>query len=930
MVLLASKLRPPHLPGVLIERRSQLFALLETGLTRPITLLQAPAGSGKTTLVAQWLSGQRTEELWPSWVSLDASDNDPQRFWRYVIAACQVQQPSLGAEALVLLSSPTSSPFTLPPLETVVTLLLNELAQQEHAQLLVLDDYHVIVEPALHQTLTFFLDHLPATFHVLLLSRAEPPLPLLRWRASGVLGELHAPDLRFSSEETAAFLRQAVPAQLSPETLTQLDALSEGWAAGLRLLSLTLRGQRTVQEVETFLHSLSSDGPSRPDLSALPTLSRSLLDYFVSEILRAQPEPLQLFLLQTSGLAYLSGALCDAVTRRADSSALLATMERAGLFLEMLDEADPSGPWYRFHGLWAEALRREARHTLSEETLHALAERSSLWYEQHMMITEAIEAALLAKDAARATRLLDQAMTHGQQWNPPTLLRWLSQVPDEVLSNHPGLSLLFAILLRFPQGKEDAALPGEVWERIETILQMAEEGWRDERNLSWLGGLYAFRAISVLPQGQFANAVDYARQALRWLPKTDAGQGEASRPEIQVWRGVSLFILGIQHFYDGQLAEVQQLLQEAYICSLSSDDKHFTREILVLQAANCAARGELHQAAEYYHQVLANSHEQEHHEDSASALLGLARLAFEWNELATAEQEIHEALELQCHQETRISDQATFQLALLEHARGHTTSAQQQLATLLARLQTTPWNAWLRTDILNWQIQLHLLTGDISAAQRSLSVLTRDAQKREGLHLMRTQILQARLLLAQGEADEARQQLEALLPDVQQHWQIRHALEIQLLLSLAEAALQRKSAALRWLTQTLREAQSEGFVRLFLEEGEALARLLVPIQASGLRSYVRTILSSFTSLAENTLPDGNTTRNVQSMLAEQLSPQELRVLQLLAEGHSNPQIANELLVSVNTVKYHIKQLYRKLNVSNRLEACEAARHLNLC
>ncbi len=388
--LLASKLHTPRLPAPQVER-VRLLDLLETHLSNKLTLLQAPAGFGKTTLAAQWITRLRARHPlpWVAWISLDAGDNDPLRFWRYIIAACQMQHPSLGKDAFTLLSSPTPFPFTMPSLETVLTLLLNDLAQQEHPGFLVLDDYQNVVDPAIHQTLIFFLDHLPTTFHVLLLTRTEPPFPLMRWRARGDLGALQMADLRFSPEEMSVFLRQTVSTPLAESALTQLTTSLEGWAAGLRLLSLTLQEQQTVLQMETALHSLSTHSMS----SVPPSLPEAVFTYFVIEILHAQPEPLQRFLLQTSMLTYLNGSLCDAVTERADSSILLASFEREGLFLEALDEAGPFGPWYRPHALWAEALGREASRRLGEEELRMRTMRSSLWYEQHRMMADAIETA---------------------------------------------------------------------------------------------------------------------------------------------------------------------------------------------------------------------------------------------------------------------------------------------------------------------------------------------------------------------------------------------------------------------------------------------------------------------------------------------------------------------------------------------------------
>ncbi|HZR41308.1 MAG TPA: transcriptional regulator, partial [Ktedonobacteraceae bacterium] len=442
--LISSKLSPPRLPDLLVER-SHLLARLDSCLSRSLMLLQAPAGFGKTTLVTQWIVQRRIQCSFPvvAWVSLEAFDNDPLRFWRSIIAACQTFQDNIGQTALALLSSRSLPPFEMPPLEMVLTHLLNDISHQMQSALLVLDDYHVIEEPQIHQAMAFFIDHLPTTLRVLLLSRSQPPLPLLRWRARGDLSELHLADLRFSLQETTAFLHQALPAPLSDAVLMRVDTSLEGWAAGLRLLSLTLQGRRTAQEVE---HALLSLG----DTSGSSHAQQPLLDYFVTEILQAQPEPLQRFLLQASVLSRLNGILCDAVIGTEDTAALLETVERAGLFLEALDGV---GRWYRLHSLFTEALRREANRCLGEAVLHALAQRASQWYEDHALYEEAIEAALQARDMERVALLIEQADMDGPHHELQTLHRWLSQLPETVLCAHPMLCWLTALTLRFLQAE---------------------------------------------------------------------------------------------------------------------------------------------------------------------------------------------------------------------------------------------------------------------------------------------------------------------------------------------------------------------------------------------------------------------------------------------------------------------------------------------
>ncbi len=914
--LLQSRLSPPHLPLSLVER-SRLLARLDASLMHRSTLLQAPAGFGKTTLVNQWIVARRRQGKSPAvaWVSLDASDNDPVRFWYAIIKACQTLQPHLGRDALNLLSRPVQPPFEPPPLETVLSLLLSDLVQQVPDGLLILDDYHLIEGPRIHETMAFFIDHLPTTLRVLLLSRSEPPLPLLRWRTRGELYELHPVDLRFTPEETSAFLQQALPMLPDPFSaplLQQLDASLEGWPAGLRLLSLTLQGRHmTPHAIEQYLLSLSKQPASS-------SLQRPLLDYFVAEILQAQPEPLQRFLLQTSVLSRLSGPLCATVTANEQSAELLATVERSGLFLEALDDI-----WYRYHALFAGALRKEASRHLGEDALHALSLRASLWYELHHMPFEAVEAAFFAGDVERAALLIEQADADGQFWGAQTILRWGEQIPDAVLRIHPSLCQSYAMALRFPPEREALTpLPSAVWARVEALFQMAEDLWRAQGALDRIGGVYALHALSILGVKPFSLVSQYAQQALDLLPS------EGSDPSRQVGRGVCLSFVGMENMRKGRFGEAHQCFLEAYTLSLAGDDKRFTLQMLLLLGETSFALGELHQAAAYYRQALSNAHDLDDHVGSAQALLGLSGLSSEWNVLETAEQQMHAAMAHLRDTELEWNDRATLQLALLSHARGQTTIALQQLATLRAHLQTssTPWSSWLLPPVLLWQARLHLTTGDLPAVQTNLDLLDRYSHTLELVPRIPIKILQARLLLAQGQPHEALLQLEHLLPIAQQHQGRYRSLEILLLHALTHAACKQGQQARQYLQQALSQAHSEGFLRLFLSEGEPLAhllrQLLPSIHDKALQSYAQTILHAFPTSNDQAFSSDN-------LLFEPLSPQEQRVLSLLIAGRTNPQIARELVVSVNTVKHHIKQLYRKMGVNNRLEASEAARHLNL-
>ncbi|HVU71251.1 MAG TPA: hypothetical protein VHD63_29250, partial [Ktedonobacteraceae bacterium] len=498
--LLEPKFHPPRLQTRLVERE-RLLTKLDELLERKVTLLCAPAGSGKTTVLGQWMErrGAGGDALPVAWVALEQSDNDPLRFWRYVMTACRVFQREVGQSALAQISDALLS-LTLPPLETPLTLFLNDLTHLPENCVLVLEDYHLISDSRIHQTLQFLLEHLPAQVHVVLLTRGEPPLALARWRARGELCEISAAELRFSRDEMEHFLRPVLArtsAAFSSDVLRRLETRLEGWAAGLRLLTLALQSVSREEDVARVLDTFAGQ-------------QRSLQEYFVSEVLNVQPAPWQDFLLRTSILTRLTGSLCDALMQREESATLLEEITRTGLFLENLDS---SGGWYRYHALFAEAMRAEARRRLGESALHELALRSSYWYERQGMRAEAIEAALQARAMERVASLIEGLLGNVKHFilSPQafqevygfhTLRRWIEELPPLLLRERPLLSLGYAIALllvvvvdqprqkeaREPAGTPAAFLLVAYLEKIEEALQTAADGFRALGKLSYVGG----------------------------------------------------------------------------------------------------------------------------------------------------------------------------------------------------------------------------------------------------------------------------------------------------------------------------------------------------------------------------------------------------------------------------------------------------------
>lgn len=907
--LLTSRLYPPRLSPLLIDR-PRLLTRLDAGSGHKLILLQAPAGFGKTTIVNQWIARLRRNKQ-VAWISLESSDNDLLFFWRYIIKACQTFEKTIGQTALVDLTSTLPS-FEMAPMAPTLTLLLNDLARHLPDGLLVLDDYHLIEEASIHETLAFFIDHLPPTLHLLLISRREPPLPLLRWRALGITHELLATDLRFSAQETTTFLEQTLSVPVSETMLRQLDRYLEGWGTGLRLLALTLQGQKTTHTIEQSLLSLGKSSAPTP-------AQQPLLDYFVTEILDAQSEELQLFLLQTSILSRLTGPLCDTITGRNDGTLLLERVEQAGLFLEAIDGIRL---WYRYHALWASALRREATQRLDKEEISALSLRASLWYEQHTLPVEAIEAAFLAGDPERAALLIEQLFDREMIQETSLLRRWLEQLPDTVLQTHPELCLASAMTLRFPEeGLDEIAIHEAAMARIDVLQQMAEKHWQELGDTISPGRFYGFRALSFWKPEPLTRAVEYAQKTLETLPSDPTDRS------TQVWRGISLAIVGRKHAYEGWLEKAYHYHQEARTCSQIDGNLKFKRGMTLLLAWQCLGLGELQQAAEFFHWALAHNKTPTNIQDRIGTLLGLAQLSIERYDLVATEQYTHEVSELTPHLDQAQVAHVAIIFALLQYARGKTALAQQQFTALLAQIHTEPLTIIMEVFpyLLIHHIPILLEIGNLQSAQRHRETLNRYEPFLDFTQKIMLKVIHARILLAQGNINEARQQLTALLIPVQERQLTPQLIEILVLLALTEAASNEEQQAQQWLLQAISQAHSEGFLWVFLREKAPMARLiqsLIPtIREKTLRLYAQTILRAF---AENNDP-----LTTPIKIFEPLSPQERRVLTLLAMGYTNPEIAQDLIISVNTVKDHVKHLYRKLGVHNRLQASDTARRFQL-
>lgn len=888
--LLRTKLSPPLTRASLVARQ-RLLRRLDDALERSLTLLSAPAGFGKTTLLSAWITSLK-ESASPSyavaWLSLDEGDNDPVRFWRYIIAACQQSmQTPIGASALSLLRGP--DPLRL---ERVVTALLNDIIAVSQECVLIIEDYHLISSPQIHRSLSFLLEHLSANMHIVIATRNDPSLPLARLRARNAMIELRAADLRFSLAETQEFLNHVSGLQLASDDIARLDTHTEGWITGLQLLALLLQDG---QDIDQFLADISNG-------------HRHVRDYLIAEVFASQPEHVQTFLLQTSLFNRLTGSLCDAVTGRNDGESMLEDLERTNLFIVAFRE---DLQWYRYHAFFSEALRHSARRQLGPDCIEMLYSKASAWFEQHGHLEEAIETALRARAFPRAIALIElQAQAHGFRLDY-TLHHWLEQLPQDLRSTNPLLCFLSAQHLLF----STLAVPGQR-DAYLTLVEKAERLWQEEGNLPRLGSLYALRSLAAHWSGGTAQVLDYAGQALQWLSSEDT-----------IWRGVALSTSGAAHRILGNAHAAYQALEEGYTLNDRAGYSIASLPTLNAMADILVLQGKLHQAFRLRQQVIERSGS--FLVDSCEAHIRQGALYFEWNQLNTAISHLEIALAAEKRNEKgQPFAHAHLLLARINMARGELSQALELLQQLM--MQATREQLPISIEELQaYQAWWSLTVGDQDSASHWRHTL--DPQAIPTYAKECAYLVLARIMIMQGEPEEALPLLERWLAFSYAQGRSGSALAIAVLKARALYAMGESQQAQHTIAQVLALAQPERYTRIFLDEDITLAALLRTtrprLNEPVLTTYVDTLLAAFEQERSTSAPLAHA--NAAALLPEPLSHHEQRVLRLLVAGLSNPEIANELVISINTVKTHVKNIYSKLNINSRKEARDVARRLKL-
>ncbi|MCQ3972473.1 MAG: LuxR family transcriptional regulator [Anaerolineae bacterium] len=921
--LLSTKLFIPQ-AGQLhdILPRPRLVERLQAGLSRRLTLVSAPAGFGKTTLVTEWIPHS---PRCVSWYSLDEADNDLPRFLTYLIAALQMLKADFGQEALAALQAPQP-----PAIEPLLTALLNEITQTLPEFALVLDDYHLLHLQAIHAAVAFLLNNLPPTMHLILTSRADPPLPLARLRVRGQMTELRAADLRFTLDEATTFFQQIKALPLPAAQIKELERRTEGWSAGLQLAALSLQGLDAAGMAQ-FIRDFTGS-------------HHYVFDYLAEEVLQQQPEEVQHFLLHTSILSRMCAPLCDAVLGKAEgggmkdekeilsgsssfsphpSSFILEYLEHANLFLIPLDERRR---WYRYHHLFADFLRQRLTRDIGQARVNELYRRARLWHEQHDSVEEAINYALAGRDWAGAVKLTEQVAT--SLWSSSRyLLNWLESLPPEEIEQSPDLCIWYTTWLM---------LGGE-FNRVEKLLDTAERLVRASSQLSTLAGVYVNRATAGFLRDDARATFENARQAMTYFDD----ENRFVHPRVTE-------LLARGYFMQGELAEAERVWAETIGLAQAAGSQRTLLFVRAAQGELQRTRGKLRQAAQLDQQLLQLIGEHPADVIKIKALSRLASLHYEWNQLDQAKEYAQQALDLAGQTRREVFARSVYlTLARIYGALGETGKAFEVIEQAKALAQRMGGN-YPTVEVNASQVRLWLAHSASSPAEDAGQGLTAATSWAEAQRLdldgelfyedQLTHLALCRVLIARRRPDPALRLLERLLTSAETAGRMGEVVEMLVLKALAHQAHYQTNLALAALIQALSLAKPEGYIRTFVDEGPPMAHLLLSLsqRPSAInRAYLDTLLAAFPKDEGERMKDEESPKVLHPSsfspqpLIEPLSKRELEILSLMAQGLTNIEIGQQIFISDQTVKVHTRNIYGKLGVNSRRQAVTKALALGL-
>jgi LuxR family maltose regulon positive regulatory protein len=923
MSLLTTKLYIPPLRPELVSR-PRLIDQLNAAMRRKLTLISAPAGYGKTTLLSEWIYQNRdglTPPLPVAWLSLDKADNDPIRFLSYLIGGAQTIVPQVGRDLLGALRSPEP-----PPTETTLVSLINELTSipQNCNQCcllgIVLDDYHVIESQEIHHAVAFLLDRLPPPpegMHLVIATRKDPLLPLPRWRAGAHMTDMREAHLRFTHKEATVFLTQSMGLDLSADDVAILEARTEGWIAGLQLAALSMQGLDATQTT-SFISAFSGD-------------DRHIVDYLIDEVLGQRPRGTKDFLLQTSILQRMSGPLCDAVTGGDEGQKVLEMLEQANLFVVPLDN---QRRWYRYHHMFADLLRHRLQATVGTARQTSLHLRASEWYESNGYVSDAVNHAFAAGNSAKAASLIEQnARDMFARSELRTIMNWVDALPEELVHARPWLCVFYAWALRLTGGQAEA---------VEARLQVAELSLENTKTVlpknevrTVEGHMAAIRAYQALYREEILQVIDLARQAL------------GSLPEATFARGLTALALGWAYRFNGDLAGASQAFVEARAASMASGNTYVAVTATCRLAYTEILGGQLRKAVRSCREALqmATGAEGRYLPVAGYALVYMGNVYREWDNPEVAARHLVDGIEL-CKQVGYIMDQVVgyTTLARVLQAKHDWDGARKALQRAERLSLKMKGYVYARRWVEDCQVRLWSAHAGGEAKQIRVSELARWIQETDlrvgdelGFARELEHIILARALVALGRERAGEPHLDMALDLLTRLRKIAEtagwmgkSIEILVLQALAHQGHGDTDKALNALERALSFAEPEGYVRTFVDEGPPMKRLLRAL--SGLQTavsqlYLDRLLAAFAEATK--ADDSSIAPGPPSALVEPLSKRELEVLRLVGEGLSNREIAQRLFVAPNTVKVHTRNIYGKLGVHNRTEATARARELGL-